>query len=139
VRLVLDGSLTLAWYFVDEQTAGSRAVLDQVVEGGAVVPPVWRFEVANALQMAFRRKRIDAGFRDSALAHLDTLAIWTDIESESHAWSATMKLADRHALTVYDASYLELAQRRRIPLATLDSALIRASKIDLVSTIGIES
>ena len=136
MSLVVDSSITLAWYFKDEQTAASRAVLGRVAEGGAVVPGLWRFDVANALQTAVRRKRVDVGFCDRALAHLGTLGIATDIESEGHAWSASVKLAERHMLTVYDAAYLELAQRRRIPLATLDTALIRAANAELTTVVG---
>lgn len=136
MSLVADSSITLAWYFRDEQTAESRAVLARVVQHGAVVPAIWRFEVANALQMAVRRKRIDSNFRDSALAHLGRLGIATDVESEAHAWSASLRLAERHGLTVYDAAYLEVAQRRRLPLATLDAALVQAGNAELVTVIG---
>jgi predicted nucleic acid-binding protein len=136
LSLVIDSSITLAWHFKDEQTAQSRAVLKQVVEAGAIVPALWRFEIANALLMAVRRKRIDHGFRDRALAHLGTLAIITDRESEEQAWKASVRLAERHGLTVYDAAYLELAQRRRLPLATLDAALVRAAGAELTTVLG---
>ncbi len=136
MSLVIDGSITLAWYFTDERTEASHAVLRQVAEEGAIVPALWRIEVANGLQMAVRRKRVDAHFRDRALAHLGTLDIMTDTEGEAYAWSTSVQLAERHALTVYDASYLELAQRRRLRLATLDMALIRAGRAELVAVIG---
>ena len=136
MSLIIDSSITLAWYFIDEQTAASRAVLKQVVENGAIVPTLWRFEVANALQMAIRRKRIDIGFRERALAHLGKLEIAVDSESDAQAWSASLKLSERHGLTVYDAAYLELAQRRRLSLATLDAALVRAGREELVPVIG---
>jgi predicted nucleic acid-binding protein len=97
---------------------------------------MWRFEVANALQMAVRQERVDKAFRDRALVHLATLDISTDPESVSHAWSATVRLAEQHSLTVYDAAYLELADRRRMPLATLDKALIRAAAAESVRVIG---
>ena len=100
------------------------------------MPPIWRFEVANALQMAIRRKRIDTGFRERAFAHLRALPIIADSESEGCAWSATVALAERHTLTVYDAAYLELAQRARVPLAALDRALIRAGKLDSTKVLG---
>jgi predicted nucleic acid-binding protein len=56
VSLVIDSSMTLAWYFEDEKTAASLAVLDQVAAAGAIVPVLWHLEVANGLQMAMRRK-----------------------------------------------------------------------------------
>lgn len=136
MSLVLDGSITLSWYFEDELASASQAVLDQVVREGALVPALWRYEVANGLQIGVRRKRIDPDFRDRALANLAALSIDIDEESDEYAWSASVKLAQRHALTVYDAAYLELAQRRRRTLATLDTALIKAAGVELVSVVG---
>ena len=136
MSLVIDSSITLSWYFADEASSKSQAVLDEVGENGAVVPPLWRFEVANGLQMAVRRKRIDAAYRDDTLADLRILDVSVDPESSAHAWSASVRLAERHGLTVYDAAYLELAQRRRLRLATLDRALIAAARSELVETIG---
>jgi predicted nucleic acid-binding protein len=69
----------------------------------------------------------DAGYRDAALAELALLPITIDTDTGSYAWSATLRLADRFALTLYDATYLELAQRRSLPLATLDETLRRAA------------
>ena len=54
--------MTLSWYFEDERSAAGDAILDRVTETGAIVPSLWRYEVANGLQMAVRRKRIDARF-----------------------------------------------------------------------------
>jgi predicted nucleic acid-binding protein len=99
VSLVLDASLTMAWYFDDESTAATDALLDQVSDAGAVAPTVWRLEVANALQTAIRRKRIDAGFRDAALAQLALLPITIDPETDTHAWGATLRLSERFMLT----------------------------------------
>ena len=75
MSVVLDASLTLSWYFEDERTPAIDAVLDRVTEDGAITPGLWRLEVANGLRMAMRRKRIDAAFRDRALAHLGELPI----------------------------------------------------------------
>lgn len=133
MSLVLDSSVALAWCFEDERTEAIRAVLDVVVERGAVVPSLWRYEVANGLQMAVRRNRIDAAFRDRALANLSDVEILADDDSDALVWPATTKLAELYGLTVYDAAYLELAQRRRLPLATLDSALTRAARAAGVS------
>ena len=133
MSLVLDSSVTLAWCFEDERTPAVRAILDAVVEGGAAVPLLWRYEVANGLQMAQRRNRIDAAFRDRVLANLSELGIQTDDDSDALVWPATTKLAELFGLTVYDAAYLELAQRRRLPLATLDSALTGAAQAAGVS------
>jgi len=137
VSLVLDPSLALSWFFGDERTAQADAVLDRVVEEGAVVPALWRLEIANGLQMALRRKRIDAAFRDNALAELTAMAISIDGETDAHAWSTTLRLSDQFRLTVYDAAYLELARRRQLPLATLDQALFAAAQATGTEALGV--
>lgn len=121
MSLVLDSSATLAWIYSDETKDEIRAVFDQVADAGAVVPALWRLEVANSLTVAVRRGRIDAEFRRAALADLALLDITTDQHTDSHAWGETLSLADRFRLTLYDAAYVELAQRRTLPLATLDT------------------
>jgi predicted nucleic acid-binding protein len=83
-----------------------------------------------------RRGRITAAYRDASLADLGALAIAVDHGTHEHAWSATLQLSERFGLTAYDAAYLELAQRRRLPLATLDGALIRAAQAESVVLIG---
>ena len=128
MSLVLDSSVTLSWFFEDERTAATASILEQVIEHGAVVPAIWRLEVANALQSGLRRGRIDAAFRDATLSDLGQLDIVGDPETDGHAWAGTLQLADRFRLTLYDAAYLELAQRRRLPLATLDNDLRAAGK-----------
>jgi predicted nucleic acid-binding protein len=128
VSLVLDASLTLSWYFEDERTPAIDAVLDEVVASSAVVPLLWRMEVANGLQMAIRCKRIDRDFRDHAIRQLSLLPIVVDPETDTYVWTATLLLSDRFGLTVYDAAYLELAQRRNLPLASIDKALSTAGE-----------
>jgi predicted nucleic acid-binding protein len=136
VSFVLDASLTLAWYFEDERTPAIDAVLDQVVTSGALVPSLWRIEVANGFQTAIRRKRIDRDFRDRAIRHLGLLPIMVDPETDTYAWTTMLRLADRFGLTLYDASYLELAQRRGLPLASLDKELSEAGQALSVSILG---
>jgi predicted nucleic acid-binding protein len=128
VSLVLDPSLALSWYFEDERTPAADAVLDKVVEAGAVVPALWRLEVANGFLSALRRKRIDVAFRDGAIAQLAAMPITVDPDTDRYAWTTTLQLADQFRLTAYDAAYLELAQRRKLPLATLDQRLRTAGK-----------
>ena len=128
MRIVLDSSVTLSWVYSDEQSATAQALLDRVVQHGASVPSLWRVEVANALVMAVRRRRIAPTFRDEALRDLALLDIAIDPGCDEQAWSATIRLADLYALTAYGAAYLELAQRLRLPLATLDSALTSAAQ-----------
>jgi predicted nucleic acid-binding protein len=107
-----------------------------LTEGGAWVPALWRLEVANVLEMGVRRNRHDAAFRDATLVDLEQLSIHVDPETDRHAWSATLRLAERHKLTLYDAAYLELAQRRGLPLATLDEDLRAAASAEGVILLG---
>lgn len=135
MSLVLDCSATLAFLLDDEKMPGIAQIFDSVVQSGAVVPSLWHLEVGNSLSVAVRRKRITSDLRDVFLGHLQKFDISVDDETNIHAWSATIKLADLYGLTTYDAAYLELAQRRRLPLATLDTALVAAARISGVSVL----
>jgi predicted nucleic acid-binding protein len=136
MSLVLDSSVTLAWVYSDETTDAVVEVFDLLRQGGAWVPVLWRLEVANALQMGIRRKRHDEEFRDATLADLSRLPIHIDAETDQQAWGATLDLAALHNLTLYDATYLELAVRRNLPLATLDAELREAAKAQHVKLLG---
>ncbi len=127
MNLGLDSSVTLAWIFGDGATAPISQVMADVADRGAVVLGLWWLEVANSLTMAVRRNRIDAAFRQAVLKDLALLDIATDQQTSSQAWSETISLADQHRLTVHDATYLELARRRGLPLASLDQALRSAA------------
>lgn len=126
--LVLDCSVTLAWLLADEQSAAVAAVLDQVVAEAAIAPSLWPLEVGNALLMAERRGRLSYHHRVQALQDLTDLPIDIDDETTDRAWRETLALAETHRLTLYDAAYLELALRRSLPLATLDTALRAAGE-----------
>jgi len=128
VSLVIDSSITLAWFFEDERNDRADNVMRQVARTGAVVPSLWRLEIANALQAAVRRKRISATYRDTSIVDLRSFPIVVDSETDHHAWGTTLSLAERCQLTLYDAAYLELAQRLRLPLASLDQALRAAGR-----------
>jgi predicted nucleic acid-binding protein len=134
--LVLDSSVTLAWLYSDELTDGVRQVFDRVTASRAWVPSLWRLEVANSLHVAVRRKRVTADFRDASLADLALLNIGIDPDTDSFAWSASLRLAERFSLTLYDAAYLELAQRLSLPLASLDQELRAAGSALGVALLG---
>jgi predicted nucleic acid-binding protein len=136
MSLVLDSSAALGWIYPDEDTELATTIFRLVVASAAWVPSLWRIEVANSLQVGIRRGRIDRMFRDAALADLARLDVRADPETSNVAWSGTVQLADHFGLTVYDATYLELAQRRSLPLGSLDNALCTAARTLGVLVIG---
>ena len=123
MSLVLDSSVALTWCFEDEHTLATLALLDQITELGAIAPALWPLEVLNALTMAERRGRLVGTQRHQLAGFLRDLPVSLDQETADQAWTITMRLAERYRLTLYDAAYLELAQRLELPLATLDQEL----------------
>jgi len=101
-----------------------------------MVSGLWRLEVANAFQVVDRRQRIDPVYRDASLNELTLMPIMIDTDTNGYAWSTTLRIAERFSLTLYDAAYLELAQRRSLPLATLDSDLRAAAPALNVELLG---
>lgn len=129
MSFVVDNSVTLAWCFEDEQTAGIMVLLDRVAEAGAIAPQLWPIEALNGLLTAERRGRIDRELRLRLARFLQELPIEIDDETANRSWTTTAHLAEQHRLTAYDATYLELAMRRGVPLATSDAALIAAATV----------
>ncbi|HNC53239.1 MAG TPA: type II toxin-antitoxin system VapC family toxin [Accumulibacter sp.] len=127
MSFVLDSSIALSWCFEDERTPATRALLVRVGVAGACAPALWPLEVLNALAMAERRSRIDSERRQRLAGFLHDLPVTIDDETASQAWAVASQLAARFRLTVYDAAYLELAQRLNLPLATLDQELRAAA------------
>ena len=126
---VLDASAALALALGDGDEALASALSARLEEGGAAaVPQHWALEVNNGLLVATRRGRLPvmAGHRAQQL--LLELPIEIDPETAERCWGATFELALKFGLTVYDAAYLELAQRRGATLATADRALAAASR-----------
>lgn len=101
-----------------------------------VVPALWYWEIANSAVVAARRARIDPREIAGQFLSLLRLRITQDAAAVDLAWSATLDLAFKHRLTVYDAAYLELAVRLSLPLATLDRALARAARAEGIEVIG---
>lgn len=126
---VLDCSATLPWVFADEASPAADALLDQLVLGEqAWVPALWHLELGNVLLGAKRRSRIDQAGIEAFLSRLAVYDIAVDDQTMERAWQKTFDLALQHGLSTYDASYLELALRRGLPLATLDRQLAAAAR-----------
>jgi predicted nucleic acid-binding protein len=136
MSLVLDASATLAWLLPEELTGAITAAFDLIADDCAWVPSLWRIEVANSLTVNLRRGRITPLRRRASLDDLRLLPIYYDQETHDHVWNRTLELADRHRLTVYDATYLELALRLALPLATLDDELREAALREGVAVMG---
>jgi predicted nucleic acid-binding protein len=117
----------LAWVLPGEGDGATEALLDEVAAEGAAAPGVWPLEIANVLLRAERAKRITSDERRRALATLAALPIHIDADTAVQAWDRTLNLAEAQGLTLYDASYLELALRLSLPLASLDRTLRRAA------------
>lgn len=124
---VVDASVAIAWCFEDEATPASRALLLGLPQAEAFVPPLWHWEVGNAVLTAERRGGLDAAAATRFLHLLQRLPIRTDTEAAARVFASTQALARQHSLTTYDAAYLELALRLHLPLATRDEALARAA------------
>lgn len=137
-RLVLDASVTLAWCFAEESTAYTEGILDLLATGTeAATPAIWPFEVANALLMAERRKRITLTQVTSMLQRIASLPISVEPIVLDRAFGQVLAAARSQKLTEYDAAYLELAMRENLPLATLDEQLKQAARsvgVSLVRT-----
>ena len=130
---VLDASLVIAWLLREELDAPARSGLDSMRREGVVVPPLWHYEVRNALLVAQRRGRIPESEVREGVDTLQTINVQTDREADL---DAALELAMTHRLTFYDALYLELARRRRLPLATRDAALVRAVRAEGLDVIA---
>lgn len=126
-RFVLDGSVTLAWLFHDEQDPYADAIIGKLPQIEMVVPRLWHLEVANVLLVGERRGRCSQADTTNWVGFLSGLPVLVDGSTEARAWSNTINLARQHGLTEYDAAYLELALREGLPIATLDTRLEAAA------------
>lgn len=124
---VLDASVTLAWYFDGESDAYADAVAGQFPAVQAIVPAIWPLEVANAILMGERRKRGTVLTAVQWAGFLTALPIAVDEPSFRRVLSDILAIARGQNLSVYDASYLELALRSGLPLASLDDKLRTAA------------
>lgn len=130
---VVDASVTACWLMPDEDHPLATSTHGRLTSDHAMVPRIWWFEIRNLLVVNERRGRLDASKSNRALGILRRLPIEFDQKTDEEA---LLGIARRHRLSVYDAAYLELAQRERIPLATLDGALASAARTEQVPLFG---
>lgn len=125
---VLNGAVTLAWYFMDEADAYADIVLESLAETEAVVPAHWALETANALLTSERRGLSTEDQATTWVRLLRGFPIRIDEETAARVSDDTLSIARIHSLAPCDASYLELAIRRGLPLATLDAKVKAAAQ-----------
>ena len=131
---MLDASVAVAWCFEDETTAYTERILDAFSNGAeAMVPAIWPLEIANAMLVAERRKRITAAQVTAFMSRIAELPVTVEVPSARSAFTQILPLAREHDMASYDAAYLELAIRHAIPLATVDDSLRRAAKANGIS------
>lgn len=121
---VLDASVTLAWLFDDESHRVATDAFIALEKDGAIVPPLWHYEIRNALIVAERRKRLT---HEDALERLEAVSELPIQVDDIADFDRAFVLARKYQLSFYDASYLELATRRKLPLASLDKHLVGAA------------
>ncbi len=131
MSFVLDNSVTMRWLFGDgkpQELAYAGRVLDAMQDGKALVPMTWGLEVANVIAKAEAKALVTEARSGAFLEMLEEVEIEVDTATFAHALSDTLQLARRYKLSAYDASYLELALRTGLPLASLDEDLQKAAK-----------
>lgn len=125
---VADASVAVGWVHPAQATSQTAAMLDAIAGGATLeVPALWPLEVANALTVLMRRRKLTHEERDTALGWLRALRLRVDHEMASLAFSRLSELAITYGLSVYDAVYLELAQRRKLLLGCKDGPLRKAA------------
>jgi len=132
VNFVLDASVAMCWLLLDgkpAERAYAQTVLTalQQAETRALVPGTWGLEVSNVLAKAEAKRVLTEAQSEAFLELLAALDIEADAATFSAAFSDTLQIARRYRLSSYDASYLELAMREGLPLATLDEDLQKAA------------
>lgn len=125
--LVLDASVALSWLFSDEFNTLSQDLLTRTLTEDMLVPSHWWSEIANGALIGERRGRVRSGDIDRWLERIADMQIGYDRIGQIQVFDNVMPLARAHGLTVYDALYLELAQRTGLALATFDKALADAA------------
>ena len=133
MAFVLDASVTVCWAFDDEDHPNGSLAFDRMRAEEGVVPGLWWFEVRNILIVNERRRRITESDSAAFLSNLSRLRIRVDRVPDENG---VLRLARAHRLSVYDAVYLELAQRLGLPLATLDADLRKAAADERVALVS---
>jgi len=134
-RFVVDNSVVMSWCFKDEEDRYADAILERLEESTAIVPSIWPLEVVNVLLVAERKNRLSEADSTRFVTLLIQLPIMVEQDQPERMMRDIMTLARGHNLSSYDASYLDLAMRMDIPIATLDNNLRSAAHRAQVSIV----
>jgi predicted nucleic acid-binding protein len=126
--VVVDASTALAWCFPDEASDYADGVLVALEGKTILVPAVWGLEIANAVLVGERKKRLSQPEIRRFTTLLENLSLIQDMQPVAEHVSNVLPLAREYSLSAYDAAYLELSMRHGAPLATLDVKLQKAAK-----------
>jgi predicted nucleic acid-binding protein len=129
---VLDNSVVSGWYLENQASAYTEAIAERLQEDRALVPAVWELEFANVLRTACLRQRMNAQHAQAVIEQILSLPI--EVDRQATLPSELLGLSLRFGLSSYDASYLALALRLQLPIATQDEALRAAA---LASGVGV--
>ena len=126
MTIVLDASVTMAWCFEDETTPYTEAVLQRVRDESAVASTVWPLELVNVLLVGERNGRHSAEHSMAFMRLISELPISIESVELEKAFNPVAALGREHLLSSYDASYVWLAMKEGLSLATLDQRVRRA-------------
>lgn len=131
---VLDCSITMSWCFKDETNIDAHKILLALKNKKALVPCVWTLEVLNSLKVAQNKKRITQAKTNHFITLLQSLPIEIDNNYKYLKNNLILDLMNKHNLTAYDASYLELAIRYSTPLISFDKELCEAARKEKITS-----
>jgi predicted nucleic acid-binding protein len=137
-NFVIDNSVVMSWCFQDETSKYTDAILGHLELATAYVPAIWPLEVSNVLLVAERKKRLSQADSSRFISLLFELPIIVEQESPERMLSEILALAREYKLSSYDASYLDLAMRKGLPLATTDKNIIAAAKRSNVTILSVK-
>jgi predicted nucleic acid-binding protein len=126
--VVVDASVALAWCFPDEASEYAEGVLVALEGRSILAPAVWGLEIANAVLVGERSKRLGQPEIRRFTTLLENLPLVQDVRSTGECVNNILPIAREYGLSAYDAAYLELAVRQGAPLATLDRKLQTAAR-----------
>lgn len=135
MSFIVDCSVAARWLLPDEATPYTDAVFDLLNDQDAIVPALFLSEFANVFLKLARQRKLP---RELALGAVQRFAaLGLEVDRNTPDPERLFTLADHYGLSAYDATYLELALRRGLPLACWDGGLkTAAEKAGLFLAVG---